>query len=63
MNFIDTAVIVLYLLTFYRSHAAALPAGTKPDAVLPIFIAHELPVGLSGLVLAAVAAAMKYDVL
>ena len=45
------------LWTFYQSHAAALPAGTKPDAVLPIFIARELPTGLSGLVLAAVAAA------
>ena len=43
------------LWTFYRTHA--LPAGTKPDAVLPLFIAHELPPGLSGLVLAAVAAA------
>ena len=45
------------LWTFYQSHAGALPAGTKPDAVLPIFIARELPTGLSGLVLAAVAAA------
>ena len=45
------------LWTFYRSHAGALPDGTKPDAVLPLFIAHELPPGLSGIVLAAVAAA------
>ena len=45
------------LWTFYQSHAGALPAGTKPDAVLPVFIARELPSGLSGLVLAAVAAA------
>lgn len=45
------------LWTFYQSHAGALPVGTKPDAVLPIFIAHELPTGISGLVLAAVAAA------
>ena len=45
------------LWTFYQSHAGALPAGTKPDAVLPVFIARELPTGLSGLVLAAVAAA------
>ena len=45
------------LWAFYQSHAGALPAGTKPDAVLPIFIAHELPTGISGLVLAAVAAA------
>lgn len=60
LSFVNSFVFFLMgvaLWTFYRSHAAALPAGTKPDAVLPIFIAHELPVGLSGLVLAAVAAA------
>ena len=45
------------LWTFYQSHPAALPAGTKPDAVLAVFIARELPIGISGLVLAAVAAA------
>jgi len=43
------------LWTYYQSHA--LPAGTKPDAVLAVFIARELPSGISGLVLAAVAAA------
>lgn len=45
------------LWTFYQSHSGALPDGTKPDAVLPVFIARELPTGISGLVLAAVAAA------
>ena len=49
------------LWTFYQSGGAAgvraLPVGTKPDAVLPLFVANELPVGVSGLVLAAVAAA------
>ena len=50
-------VIGVALWTFYRSGVHALPAGTKPDAVLPLFIARELPTGLSGLVLAAVAAA------
>ncbi|MBQ3098195.1 MAG: sodium:solute symporter, partial [Kiritimatiellae bacterium] len=30
---------------------------TKPDAVLPVFIANGLPVGVSGLVFAAIAAA------
>ena len=45
------------LWTYYQSHAAALPAGTKPDAALAVFIARELPHGVSGLVLAAVAAA------
>ncbi|MCQ2390628.1 MAG: sodium:solute symporter [Kiritimatiellae bacterium] len=50
-------VLGVALWTFYQAHAGALPADTKPDAVLPIFIAHELPSGISGLVLAAVAAA------
>ena len=45
------------LWTYYQSHAGALPAGTKPDAALAVFIARELPHGVSGLVLAAVAAA------
>ena len=45
------------LWTYYQSHASALPEGTKPDAVLAVFIARELPIGVSGLVLAAVAAA------
>ena len=45
------------LWTYYQSHAGALPPGTKPDAVLAVFIARELPSGVSGLVLAAVAAA------
>jgi Na+/proline symporter len=45
------------LWTYYQSHAGALPPGIKPDAVLPLFIARELPPGVSGLVLAAVAAA------
>ena len=50
-------VVGVALWTYYQSHAAALPLGTKPDAVLAVFIARELPTGVSGLVLAAVAAA------
>ena len=45
------------LWTFYQSHPGALGADVKPDAVLSIFIAHELPPGVSGLVFAAIAAA------
>jgi SSS family transporter len=45
------------LWTFYQSHPGALAAGTKPDAVLPVFIAQQLPLGASGLVFAAIAAA------
>lgn len=45
------------LWTFYQSHADRIPVLAKNDQIFPWFIAHELPVGFSGLVLAAVAAA------
>lgn len=45
------------LWTFYQSHAERIPDLAKNDQIFPWFIAHELPVGFSGLVLAAVAAA------
>ena len=57
MNCFVFFVMGVALWTFYQSHSGALPADVKPDAVLPVFIARELPAGVSGLVLAAVAAA------
>ena len=45
------------LWTFYQSHADRIPELAKNDQIFPWFIANELPVGFSGLVLAAVAAA------
>lgn len=45
------------LWTFYQSHVDKIPTLAKQDQIFPWFIAHELPVGFSGLVLAAVAAA------
>ena len=45
------------LWAYYQSRAGALPDGMKPDAILPVFIARELPAGISGIVLAAIAAA------
>ena len=45
------------LWTFYQSHADRIPVLAKQDQIFPWFIVHELPVGFSGLVLAAVAAA------
>ena len=50
-------VMGVALWSYYRAHAGALPAGIKPDAAVPVFISNELPPGVSGLVLAAVAAA------
>lgn len=50
--FIGTA-----LFAYYQINAGALPEGTPPDAVFPYFIMTELPVGVIGLVLAALLAA------
>ncbi len=49
--FIGTALFV-----FYQS-SGTLPADTKPDSVLPYFIISELPVGVAGLLIAAIMAA------
>ncbi|MEZ4702782.1 MAG: sodium:solute symporter [Rhodothermales bacterium] len=45
------------LFAFYQVHPASLPAGLAGDAIFPWFIAHELPPGVSGLVIAALFAA------
>ena len=47
---IGTALFVLYV----HQRPGEIPAGTKPEGVLPYFIGHELPPGVMGLVLAAV---------
>lgn len=46
------------LFAYYHSDAAPmLPDGIKADEVFPYFISHELPVGIRGLIIAALAAA------
>ena len=50
--FIGTGLFVYYQLT-----ASPLPEGIKADAVFPYFMSTELPVGVLGLVLAALVAA------
>jgi len=50
--FIGTALFAYYQLT-----DAPLPAGTRPDDVFPFFIMTELPVGVTGIILAALMAA------
>ncbi|QDU90481.1 Sodium/glucose cotransporter [Pirellulimonas nuda] len=47
------------LYAFYKSHPPALDVGMKTDAIFPWFIATELPVGISGLVVAGVFAAAQ----
>ncbi|MCI0378859.1 MAG: sodium:solute symporter [Gemmataceae bacterium] len=45
----------LFALASYR--VLVMPPGTKPDAVFGLFIVHHMPVGLVGLIVAAVLAA------
>lgn len=51
---VGTAMFVYY--RFNAEHLAGLP---RPDAILPFFIAHELPAGIAGLVVAGVFAAAQ----
>lgn len=45
---------------FYKSHPGALdPSMAKTDSILPYFIMHELPAGVSGLLIAAIFAASQ----
>jgi sodium-coupled monocarboxylate transporter 8/12 len=47
----------LALFAFYDRHRALLPAAVPPDHVLPWFIAHQFPPGLTGLLVASILAA------
>jgi solute:Na+ symporter, SSS family len=50
--FIGTA-----LFAFYSARPGLLDPATKPDAVLPHFIGSQLPIGMAGVIVAAVCAA------
>lgn len=52
-------VIGSALLAFYSAHPERLDPTMKNDAVFPLFIARELPVGLAGIVMAGVFAAAQ----
>jgi SSS family transporter len=49
--------IGLGLFAYYQLHPDALPAEISGDQIFPYFIAHVLPTGLSGLLIAAIFAA------
>jgi len=51
--FIGTCLFAYY----HAAGAPLLPEGIKADEVFPYFIAHELPIGIRGLIIAALAAA------
>ena len=60
--YLPLTAIFLYIGTtlyaFYSGDAHVLPATiTKGDQVFPYFIAHEIPVGIKGLIIAAILAA------
>lgn len=61
LSFVNCGVFFLLgtaLFTYYRSHPELLDVTMpKNDSIFPIFIANGLPPGISGLILAAVAAA------
>ncbi len=44
------------LFAYYQVNAGSLPAGIKTDEVFPHFIATEMPVGITGLIVAALVA-------
>lgn len=50
--FIGTALFV-----YYQLNVGVLPEGIKPDAVFPFFIMNSLPIGVVGIVIAALLAA------
>jgi SSS family solute:Na+ symporter len=60
IGFVVTVVTLLVgvlLFAYYTLHAADLPTATAADAVFPHFIATRLPVGIAGLLVAAIFAA------
>ncbi len=65
MLYIPVSLLFLFigtaLFSFYQSGAAQLPPElqdpTKSDGVFPYFIVHELPVGITGLLIASIFAA------
>ena len=52
----------LALFAFYQHFTQALPADIEADKVFPHFIANQLPVGISGLILAALFAAIMSSI-
>lgn len=47
------------LYVFYKSHPASLDPTLRNDAIFPLFIVNELPIGLGGLVVAGIFAAAQ----
>lgn len=54
--------IGLGMFVFYQAHPGSLPEAITPDKALPWFMLHELPPGVSGLMIAALFAAAMSSV-
>jgi SSS family solute:Na+ symporter len=52
-----TLMVGAALFGFYRTRGGELPADLAADAILPFFVARELPPGVAGLLVAAILAA------
>ena len=50
------------LFAFYRSHPEKLDPTMTTDQIFPLFIAHEMPIGLAGLMVAGIFAAAQSTV-
>ncbi len=61
MNLLFFAVGTAIFL-FYRAHADQLLPGIAQDGILPFFVTQQLPVGLSGLIIAGIFAASMSSV-
>ena len=47
------------LWVYYKQHAGLLPNSINIDSIVPYFIMHEMPVGIAGLIIAAIFAAAQ----
>ncbi|MFP4144803.1 MAG: sodium:solute symporter [Phycisphaeraceae bacterium] len=60
-GYIPVALVFYFLGTamwvYYQANPGLLPADIAPDAVVPHFLTHQLPAGLSGLAIAGIVAA------
>jgi SSS family solute:Na+ symporter len=56
------ALIGLAIFSYYAHFPTRLPAGLAPDKWFPYFIVHELPTGISGIVIAGLLAATMSSV-
>lgn len=50
------------LFVYYQQHPQLLPAGFNTGGILPLFVVTEMPVGIAGLIIAAIFAAAQSSI-